>query len=182
VPYAREEEMYPLVCAWLESFLRGKHHGFTIHVFDASRKTLSRLIEETGLIANLPAEWPSWDVHVDIVGFAISKRRTDLAFVECKNMPITLGHLSQLLGYSMVARPRYSFIVSPQGPSGSLKSLLITFRRLDILTYYQHRGRLPRSLVIARWNETARTLDYGSLITGDTNYLGDLAWLAVVVP
>lgn len=174
MPYKKEEEMYPPVCDWLDHLLRGQHRDCSVKVFNASRKSLAGLVEKSGLMVNLPAEWPSWDIHVDIVGFALNRDRTELAFVECKNTPITLGHLSQLLGYSRVARPQYSFILSPYGASDSLKSLLVTFQRTDILHYYQQKGKLSRSIIVARWDETANTIDCGSLIATDANYLGRL--------
>jgi len=97
-----------------------------------------------------------------------------MAFVECKNEPITLAHVSQLLGYSRVALPRYSFIVAPQGASDSMRSLLLTYNRTDILEYLNKPGQLPRSIITARWNETANCIDAESLITGDKNHLGKL--------
>ncbi|MCC7355454.1 MAG: hypothetical protein IT330_17065 [Anaerolineae bacterium] len=172
--YRQESDMYPFVCQWLTGFLSDRHRHATIRVFDSSRKSLSRLIQETGLITNLPPEWPSWDIHVDVVGFALTEKATGLAFVECKNVGITLGHVSQLMGYSRVALPQYSFIVSPQGASDSLRSLLLTFGRLDVLHYQSQAGRLPRSIVVARWDETANCIDVGSLVTNDVNRLGRL--------
>ncbi len=174
MPYDKEEEMYPPVCGWLKRLLRGQYRSYSIQVFNASRKSLARLVEQNDLMANLPAEWPSWDIHVDVVGFATRQGRTDLAFVECKRIPITLGHVSQLLGYSRVARPQYAFIVSPQGASDSLKSLLLTFQRTDILQYDQPQGKLSRSVIVAKWDETAHAIDYGSVIAADAGYLGRL--------
>jgi len=132
------------------------------------------LLKQTGLTANVPLEWPSWDIHVDIVGLAIDAKITELAFVECKTTPITLRHLSQLLGYSRVALPQYAFIVSPQGPSDALKSLLVTYRRTDVLAYDQREGKFSGSLIVARWDKEAATLDYGSLIAADVNFQGRL--------
>jgi hypothetical protein len=125
-------------------------------------------------MANLPAEWPSWDIHVDIVGFALTAKTTRLTFVECKNAAITLDHLSQILGYSRVALPEFSFLIAPQGVSDSLRTLLLTHHRLDILNYDQRPGLWPRSIIVARWNEAASTLDADSIITGDMNRLGTL--------
>jgi hypothetical protein len=172
--FQKESGMYPPVCKWLEKFLQDRYRNASVRVFDASRKSLARLVQETGLIANLPPEWLSWDIHVDVVGFATANKSTDLAFVECKNEAITLGHVSQLLGYSRVALPQYSFIVAPQGASDSLRSLLLTYHRLDVLEYFRHPGSLPRSILVAQWNETAGCIDPGSIITGDSNKLGKL--------
>lgn len=172
--YKKEDQMYSPACAWLEDFLSNKHPGWQVRVFDSSRRSLARLIQDCGLTANLPPEWPSWDIHVDVVGFCIKGRQTELAFIECKNIAITLGHISQVLGYSRVAQPQYSLVISPAGASDALKSLLVTFRRTDILEYQQQPGRLGRAIVVAQWDEAANAIDYGSVITTDVNYLGRL--------
>jgi hypothetical protein len=169
MPFANEREMYPAVCAWLERFLRNKHRGADVFVFDSSRRSLARLIQEAGLNTDLPAEWHSWDIYVDIVGFACTARQTSLAFVECKKGYITLSHLSQLLGYSRVALPQYSLIISPQGASDSLRSLLVTFERTDILHYHSERGKLSLSVAVARWGEHGACIDLGSVISGENN-------------
>jgi hypothetical protein len=170
--YSSEKEMYPPVCKWLTNFLRGRHRKAQIRVFDTSKKSLARLIDENSLSVHLAPEWRSWDIFVDIVGFIITAKTTELAFIECKNVPITLDHLSQILGYSRVAQPRYSFITAPQGVSGSLKTLLLTFNRTDILEYHYQPGNLPRSIMVTRWDETSQSIDTSSLITGDREHLG----------
>jgi hypothetical protein len=148
--FVSEKEMYPPVCAWLEKFLRGRHRRADVRVFDASRRSLARLIHENGLHANLPPEWPSWEIFVDVVGFARTSRKTYLAFIECKNTAITLSHLSQLLGYSRISQPHYALLVAPQGPSDALRSLLLTFGRKDVLAYHARAGKLAQSIAIAR--------------------------------
>jgi hypothetical protein len=92
-----------------------------------------------------------------------------LAFVECKNAAITIGHLSQLLGYSRIALPQYAIIIAPQGPSTALQSLLVTFGRADVLQYYTSPGRLARSVAIAKWDERGVCLDASSIICGNNN-------------
>lgn len=167
--YLKETDMYPGVCKWLDVFLRSRHRRAEVNVFDSSRKSLTRLIQETGLFHNLPAEWQSWDIYVDIVGFARVPDNTILAFAECKNEPITLSHLSQTIGYSRIARPDYSVVLSPQGASNSLRSLLTTFGRTDVLIYHSEAGKVSRSIAVAQWNETASTVEMGTVITGNDN-------------
>jgi hypothetical protein len=174
MPFQQERDMYPLVCTWLKGFLRSRYRKADIRVFDASRKTLCRLIQEHNLMQNLKPEWPSWTIQVDIVGFVRTPQATELAFVECKNTPITLDHLSQLLGYSRVACPSFSFLIAPQGTSDSLRSLLLTFNRIDVLEYDWEPGTFSRSIIVARWDETANAIDRNSIITGDQNYIGRL--------
>jgi hypothetical protein len=172
MPYQNEREMYPAVCTWLETFLRDRHPKCNVAVFDASRRSLARLIQDHGLFQNLPPEWRSWDIYVDIVGFAQTAARSCLAFVECKNQAITLSHISQLLGYSRVALPEYAIVVAPQGISDALKSLLITHGRLDVLEYRREKGMRSRSLAIARWDKEAGSIERASLLDK-----GNLEWL-----
>jgi hypothetical protein len=115
-----------------------------------------------------PPEWTTWDIHVDVAGFVIQNGRAELAFVECKLMSLSLMHFSQLLGYSRVAKPLFSFLVSPQGISGSMLSLLETYHRTDILEYVWLRGSVARTICIAKWDAPAKTIDLGSCIGWNT--------------
>jgi hypothetical protein len=168
----QENEMYEPVRVWLEGFLKSRHPRAITRVFNSSTTKLTKLIENHNLMKNLPGEWHSWDIQVDIAGFSITKRKTVLAFVECKINTITLKDLSQLIGYTKVANPSYSFIISPQGPSDSLRVLLSTYGRLDVLEYDARMGELPKSIVVARWDFAAETIDLSTLITGDFNKIG----------
>ncbi len=157
----------PFVCEWLKNFLEDRHRHAAIQVFDTSEKSLTRLIQKKNLMKNLPSDWVSWDIYVDIAGFATDERNVYTAIEECKNIPITLAHLSQLLGYSRVVLPSYSFILSPKGIADSLKSLLLTFNRTDILSYKFNRGKIADSIIIAKWDARANCLDYGSIVSDD---------------
>ncbi len=165
--YTQEKEMYVAVSNWLESFLNDKYKRWPVRIFDSSRKRLNRLINENNLNDLIPSEFVSWDIQVDIVGFVLLRNSAYLAFVECKNRPITLRDLSQLIGYSRVAKPQYSFIISPQGPSDSLHSLLKTYNRLDVLIYDYKEGRIPKSITVAKWLEQSNSIDWSSIITGN---------------
>ena len=166
--------MYSPVSKWLGEYLQDRHRKATVRVFDASRKSLARLIKEQSLSANLPPEWVSWDIYIDIVGFILSKATTELAFVECKNAAHTLINLSQLLGYCRIVNPLYALLLAPQRPSDSLRSLLVTYNRMDVLQYHKSAGKLPRSIVVARWDEISGSLDNNSIIRGDENTGGRL--------
>lgn len=167
--YRIEKEMYPVVCNWLTQFLQNRHRKAIIDVFDNSQKSLARLIKEKYLFENLPSEWESWDIHVDIVGFIRTEKRTSIALVECKNEKLNLSHLSQTIGYSRIVRPDYSILVAPQGASDSLRSLLLSFERIDVLQYHMPKGKLPLSIAVASWNETANTVEMSSIISGNDN-------------
>lgn len=72
---------------------------------------------------------------MDVTGLIKKTNSLQLAFVECKVGPITLRDVGQLLGYSLVARPTLSFLISPRGLTDRLATLLLTFGRTDILNY-----------------------------------------------
>lgn len=167
--YAAEQLMYPEVREWLKNFLQQRHRRCEVCVLDTSRLPVYRALRSLE-ISGLPSDWVSWDVRVDVLGIITSERAVQLALVECKNSAITLTHLSQLLGYCRVVQPEYAFLLSPMGVSSMLKRLLATYRRKDILQYQLNAKRTLRSIVVARWDRTAKSLDYASVITGDDNW------------
>jgi len=174
MPFLNEKEMYPVVCEWLEKYLKSKHPRAEVRVFDTSQRSLARVISDTGLSKNLPPEWQSWDIYVDVVGFVITSKSTSLALVECKLNSITLSHLSQTIGYSRVALPLYSFVVSPRGASAAIVSLLKTHRRIDVLEYQWFKDGTSRAIVVAKWDESAKTIDLGTMLSSDRTTVGRL--------
>ena len=162
--YGNEREMYPAVCTWLERFLKDRFKKSKVSVYDSSRSSLARLIAERGLETGLPPHWHSWDIQIDVVGFAQGDKSTKLAFVECKFVPLNLAHVSQLLGYSRVAMPEYSFLISSNGIKDSLLQLFNTYSRHDILIYTSEAGRMAKSLTLALWNSNCNGIDYASAI------------------
>jgi hypothetical protein len=85
--------------------------------------------------------------------------RARLALVECKLEKINLQDVSQLLGYSKVALPLASIIISPEGISDSINLLFNVHRRDDILSYGQ-----DGCIRIARWIESKKDIDMHTLI------------------
>ncbi|MEM3816051.1 MAG: hypothetical protein QW341_04315, partial [Candidatus Bathyarchaeia archaeon] len=132
--YKNEKEMYPHVCTWLRSILNKKHKGARIIVKDTSKKVLSKWLFDHNLHPYF-SDYKSFEIEVDVTGIAISQTEITLAFIECKLDKITLRDLSQLLGYSKVAVPSLSLILSPEGLSDSMNLLLNIYRRYDILRY-----------------------------------------------
>jgi len=157
--YSREEEMYPDVREWLEDRLRRVMKDADVRVYVTSRTTVADLIEREHLTRYFGDIYRTYDIMVDIAGIIIRNNKGELAFVECKLNKISLRELSQLLGYSVVARPRYSIIISPRGASDSLRTLLTSYRRMDILEYA--RGR---RIAIARWDVNKKDIDYATII------------------
>ena len=166
MPYAREQDMYAEVQAWLRDRLQHHYPNSAIRVLDTSQEHLTRVIRRENMARGLPADWVSWDIQVDITGFIMTSEQTRLTFIECKNKSLTLDHLSQLLGYSRVARPEHALLIAPQGIGTALRSLLVTYQRYDVLSYEKPPGQFERMLVLARWDEQRNDLDRSTIITG----------------
>jgi hypothetical protein len=164
--YKSEKEMYPDVCQWLQDFLTSRFQSADVDVYDLSRTPISRFLRSYDK-GRFPSEQVTWDIQVDVVGFIHHpKEITSLAFVECKNTSLTLAHLSQLLGYSRIAQPLYSFLISPSGFSSTLVSLLQDYQRRDVLEYHWEQGKRSRQIVVAEWDIVARNLNRNSIIGG----------------
>lgn len=160
------KELYPDVCQWLEKFLKDRFRQAEIDVRALPHIQISHFLR-TYNQGNFPAEWVTWHVKVDVVGFVHhSNKPTDLVFVECKNSTLTLAHLSQLLGYSRIAQPLYSFLISPVGFSSTLVSLLQEYQRRDVLEYHWEDGKMPRQVIVAQWNTTTANLNRHTMIGG----------------
>jgi hypothetical protein len=156
--YHSEEQMYPEVVAWFSTLLREKNRDSNVEVYITARISLWRFIQQKGLHLVF-SDYSTYDIKVDITGIIQSGIMARLAFVECKLRPITLRDVAQLLGYSRVARPAYAFILSPSGISPAISTLLISYRRFDVLEY--DRGKRIR---IATWNKDRREIDYPTLL------------------
>lgn len=164
--YETEKDMYPDVCKWLENFLKDRFKNADVDVYELSQKPICRFLR-TYEKGNFPGEWVTWNIKVDVVGFVHQpNKQTVMAFVECKNTKLTLAHLSQLLGYSRIALPLYSFLISPVGFSRMLVSLLQEYRRQDVLEYQWESGRLPRKVVVAQWQTFTANLNRNTMIGG----------------
>lgn len=164
--YEIEKDMYPNVCKWLKNFLKDRFKNTDVDVCELSQKPISRFLRtyEKGYFPN---EWVTWNIKVDVVGFVHQpKKPTIMAFVECKNTKLTLAHLSLLLGYSRIALPLYSFLISPIGFSQMLVSLLQEYRRHDVLEYHWESARLPRKVVVAQWQPSTTNLNRNTMIGG----------------
>jgi len=142
----KEKELYEPVSKWLYDFLKEKYPNRKIITLDTSQVYLSDLIFDLKLTRYFP-DYMSYEIKVDVTGFAISDKKADLALVECKLSKIGLKEISQLLGYSIVTKPEYSFIISPQGMSKAVSHLLLTLKRYEILRYSE--GKLIR---VCRWD------------------------------
>ena len=156
--YAREKEMYPDVMAWLKRALQGMHPRASIETYDTSAVALYRFLEVQGLHELFP-QYRSYDIYVDVTGVVRTRRQAHLAFVECKLKAIALRDLSQLLGYSRVAMPLYSIIISPAGLGSAVTYLLKTYGRLDVLEYSPQ-----KRLKVATWDSSRAEISLPTLI------------------
>lgn len=166
--YNAEKEMYPGVVEWLKRFLTQKFRKAEILAADTSRVALNNFIARENLQSFFAPEWITYDLHVDVTGIVIVKQRAHLVFVECKLASLTLANVSQLLGYSRIALPLYSFLISPVGYNDSVISLIKTYSRGDILEYFWEKGKTARSLMLATWNESANQIEPSTLLPSNS--------------
>ena len=150
--------MYPHVCRWFKNFLEGRFKDSSINVDDTSKKVLSKWLVEKGYHKYFK-DYQTYEIRVDISGLIQKGENARLAFVECKLSRITLRDLSQLLGYSKVAIPSFSIILSPKGISRSMNLLFNISRRNDILYYSP-----DKHIIIGTWSETRQEIDPSSII------------------
>jgi len=153
-----EKDLYPELSIWLSRFLSDRHRKAQVRVLDTSKTKLSKVIFEENLVEYFP-HYNTFDIQVDVIGIVQTNKRVLLAIIECKLNSITLRDIGQIWGYSKVANPEYSFIISPSGPSESLYTLLKTFGRYDLLEY-----RPNKRTIIANWDRDKKDLDYSSIL------------------
>ena len=154
--YSNEIEMYPDICKWLESYLNCKFvkDSKKITVLDTHDSYLSNFIIKLKYQKYFP-EFSTYQIQQDITGFIEYNDKVELVFVECKLDQLTLSNLSQLIGYSFIAKPFISILLSPKGMSNSLERLLNVFNRRDILQY-----RPKRKISIIKWDIHKQDIDY----------------------
>ena len=151
--------MYPEVKKWLLNLLSQRAKGAKVSTHDTSHVVLSKFLFDNRLHTHFP-NYQTYEIQVDVTGVAVSRFGVELAFVECKLTPISLKDVSQLLGYSKVANPATSVIVSPQGISDSINLLFNQFQRYDVLEY----GPQKRMVQIATWVQTRKDMDHSTII------------------
>lgn len=158
--YLREIDMYPDIISWLEADLNGRF-GMTakkIQVLDTHDSDLRNFIMSLNYQAFFP-EFTTYQIRQDITGFIEYTDRVELVFIECKNEPLKLIHLSQLIGYSCIALPVYSVLLSPQGIGTNLSRLLKSYKRTDVLEF-----RPRRKIQVVKWDYSKKDIDYPNSI------------------
>jgi len=154
----KERDLYPDVIRWFSTLLKEKNRHSRVSVFDTSQVSLWKFLKNNGYSMYFK-EYLSYEIQVDITGVVLGKKTARLAFIECKLKRITLKDISQLLGYSRVARPYYSIITSPSGISSSVNYLLKCYNRYDILKYDD-----KRRIRIATWDLVRKEIDLRSIL------------------
>ena len=154
--YSNEIEMYPDIIEWLKKNLEQKFgkKAKKITVLDTHDIDLSNFIMQLNYQKFFP-EFSTYKIRQDITGFIEYEDKVDLVFIECKNTTLSLIHLSQLIGYSCIALPIYSILLSPQGMGQTLNKLLKSYNRLDILEF-----RPKRMIQIIKWDKSKQDVDY----------------------
>ena len=154
--YSNEIKMYPDVIEWLKKNLEQKFgkKAKNIIVLDTHDSDLLNFIMQLNYQKFFP-EFSTYKIRQDITGFIEYEDKVELVFVECKNTILSLIHLSQLIGYSCIALPIYSILLSPQGMGQTLNKLLKSYNRLDILEF-----RPKRMIQVIKWDKTKQDVDY----------------------
>ncbi len=131
----KELDLYPNIKKWLSKTLEQRFKkDYEIIVEDTHDIYLSDFLEYKKLTKYFP-ESSAYKIKTDITGIIKQSQKCELVFVECKVKPIKLLDVGQLLGYSLVAHPISSYLLSPSGISESLENLLNIYGRRDILYY-----------------------------------------------
>lgn len=150
--------MYPHVRTWLRDLLKEKYPKDSVTVYDTHAQNLSAFLMRKNL-HKFFSDFQSYEIKVDVTGVVRRQNIAYLVFVECKLTPISLKDFSQLLGYSRVAKPLYSFILSPNDVSSPVSYLFRTLRRYDIL-YYDG----DKKIFLAKWSKNRRSIVASSII------------------
>lgn len=171
--YQTEKQMYGDISRWLYTVLLSRLPNADIDVRDTHASPLNEYIKKHSSLQDYFAGdlWQTYDIQVDLTAFIKSGKHNGLAFVECKIIPISLLHVSQLLGYSRVALPLFSYLISSAGIGNAVKSLIMRYDRTDVLEYYWQKGRLPRRIIIAKWDVSSKSIDSTMVLPQGTSGL-----------
>jgi len=148
-----ESDLYPEVMSWFSVALKGRYKNANISVFDTSRIELRNFLYQNDFHKSFP-QWQSYAIKNDITALIKFKNKIKLGFVECKVKSISLKDISQLLGYSKVAKPLISIILSPGGISDPVNQVINIHNRLDILEYDEN-----KNLIICKWDTQKKCID-----------------------
>lgn len=154
--YANEIEIYPDIINWLEKHLNEQFGKKVkkITVLDSHDSDLSNFIINLNYQKFFP-EFTTYKIRQDITGFIEYEDKVELVFVEVKIGQLKLIDLSQLIGYSSIALPIFSILISPEGMGSTLAKLLTSFNRKDILEF-----RPGRKIQVIKWDAKKQDIDF----------------------
>jgi hypothetical protein len=154
----QEEQLYPEIEEWFKGYLKDRYSKYEIvTTYKTSHITLDSYLKTLKINMDVAV---GLAIKVDIVAVMRKGDEVKLAFVEVKDDPLTLACLGQLWGYTQLINPVESFLVSSKS-LGHLSHLFNILNREDLLIYGLKK---ERTMKIAKWDTSKKTIDYFSLI------------------
>jgi len=150
----KEKALYPSIKTWLENLLKSNFPKKGVYTYNTSSIYLNNFIQDKNWISLCP-EYVAYQIKIDILGVLIEKDKIDFILVEVKKTKISLKDISQLIGYSKVVRPLHSFILSPLWISDPVKILFESYRRYDILNFFEN-----RKIKVCKWDTDKKDVDF----------------------
>lgn len=157
-----EFELYPGMCAWLETYLKDKfkRKNCEVIVVDCHSVYLDSILEKCGVIQYYP-QVVGLKIEIDVLGIVKWKDKAEIYLVEAKKTALNLQNLGQLLIYCKLCDPEEAYLLS-SGGLGSLKKVLNNLNREDLLDYGN--GKKIKKIRAAKWDITKDGIDNHSIV------------------
>jgi hypothetical protein len=147
---------------WLLNYLHQKYPRHKVVLLpDTAHQRISRVLSKSKFHSSFPQSG-YWDVLVTSAAIVHLGRHHDIIFAHMKMGELTVSDVGRYLACCRICRPLDALLLSSQGLSSNLVSLLKVYGRLDVLEYGT--GKIQRSIRIAVWDVKNETIDWGSLI------------------
>ena len=154
----KEKDLYPQINSWFKEYLIDKYPNFYIKTtFETSTKALDVVLNKFDIHFS---HLTDLSIKIDIVGILTNKKthKIKLVFIEVKDEDLTLKDLGQLWGYTMIADPLESFLITSTD-FGILHKILNIHKRLDLLNYGKN-----KNMKIVKWNSDTNCIEYNTMI------------------
>ena len=167
----KEQELYPPLLKWIKNSIPNNRDD-VISAFDSSRIYLCDVIMNNSLQKYFK-NYASFQIMPDLVCFIINRKtkKSSMCIIEVKKDSSTLGNACQLLGYSLICKPKWSFLISPKGPSDSLTRII---NRTPKILNYVVSDQYGRPIKYDRQQKLSLALKKGTGLGGLHN-----AWAAL---
>ncbi len=156
-----EKDLYPDIEKWLNQYLTDNYKGCDIiTTSESSSKTLDVVLKKYGIHLD---ELEGLLIKIDVIGIIQKSKNHDgikLVFVEVKDELLTLKDLGQLWGYTKLANPIESFLISSEG-LGTLQIIFDVHNRKDLLVYGENSEKFMK---IVKWDNSRKIIDYSTMI------------------